>query len=74
MPAEDFWDDRKKSEIIAERVKNQTMQIIDTNYYVEGLLRKPITIGSKDSADPAELEAILSKEDAAAEESEKSVL
>lgn len=74
LPAEDFWDDRKKSEIIAERVKNQTMQIIDTNYYVEGLLRKPITIGSKDSADPAELEAILSKEDAAAEESEKSVL
>lgn len=46
--AEDFLDDRMKSEIIEERVKDQTMLIIDTNYYVEGLLRKLITIGGKE--------------------------
>lgn len=43
----DFLDDRLKSEIVEERLAEGTMKIIDTNYYVDGLLRKPITIGGK---------------------------
>lgn len=44
---DDFMDDRMKSEIIEERLEEQSMLILDTNYYVEGLLRKYITINSK---------------------------
>lgn len=44
---DDFMDDRMKSEIIEERLEEQSMVILDTNYYVEGLLRKYITINSK---------------------------
>ena len=41
---EDLLDDRLQSEIRAERIKNGAMVIVDTNYYVEGLLRKMIKI------------------------------
>lgn len=44
---EDFTDDRLKSEIIEERISEGTMKIIDTNYYVDGLLRKMIMVGGK---------------------------
>lgn len=44
---DDLTDDRSKSEIIAERLEEQTMKIIDTNYFVEGLLRKTITIDGR---------------------------
>lgn len=43
----DYLDDRLKSEIVEERLAEGTMKIIDTNYYIDGLLRKPITIGGK---------------------------
>ena len=41
---EDLLDDRLQSEIRAERIKKGAMVIVDTNYYVEGLLRKMIKI------------------------------
>lgn len=44
---DDFMDDRMKSEIIDERLEEQSMLILETNYYVEGLLRKYIAINSK---------------------------
>lgn len=56
--AEDFFDDRLKSEIVEERLAEGTMKIIDTNYYVDGLLRKPLTIGGK-SKRSAFLQAIF---------------
>lgn len=52
---EDLLDDRLQSEIRAERIKNGAMVIVDTNYYVEGLLRKMIKIkktGAKDEEGP----------------------
>jgi len=45
---EDFLDDRLASEIKAERVKKGQLRVIDTNYYVEGLLRKYIKIKPAD--------------------------
>lgn len=51
---EDFLDDRLASEIKAERVKKGQLRIIDTNYYVEGLLRKYIKIKPADDAAGAE--------------------
>lgn len=46
---EDLLDDRLQSEIRAERIKKGAMVIVDTNYYVEGLLRKMIRIKRTDS-------------------------
>lgn len=43
----DFFDDRLKSEIVEDRLAEGSMKIIDTNYYIDGLLRRPITIGGK---------------------------
>jgi len=51
---EDFLDDRLASEIKAERVKKGQLRVIDTNYYVEGLLRKYIKIKPADDAAGAE--------------------
>ena len=60
---EDLLDDRLQSEIRAERIKKGAMVIVDTNYYVEGLLRKMIKIkktGAKDEEAPtSEDEAIM---------------
>lgn len=46
---EDLLDDRLQSEIRAERIKKGAMVIVDTNYYVEGLLRKMIRIKRPDA-------------------------
>ena len=46
---EDLLDDRLQSEIRAERIKKGAMVIVDTNYYVEGLLRKMIKIKRTDA-------------------------
>jgi hypothetical protein len=51
---EDFLDDRLASEIKADRVKKGQLRVIDTNYYVEGLLRKYIKIKPTDDASGAE--------------------
>lgn len=45
---EDMMDDRLLSEIKAERLKEGSLVIVDTNYYVEGLLRKLIKIKRTD--------------------------
>ena len=37
-------DDRLRSEVRAETIKNGGLVIVDTNYYVEGILRKFIKI------------------------------
>lgn len=47
LSPEDLMDDRMKSEIIDERIKDQSMIVVDTNYYVDGLLRKFIMIKSE---------------------------
>lgn len=74
---EDFFDDRMKSEIIAERIKDQTMLIIDTNYFVEGLLRKHIAIDSKNgdanSAYTTEQETSQFEEDVIATEDRETI-
>ena len=52
---EELLDDRLQSEIRAERIKKGEMVIVDTNYYVEGLLRKMIKIkktGAKNEEGP----------------------
>ncbi len=58
---EDLFDERLQSEIRAERIKKGEMVLVDTNYYVEGLLRKVIKIkkaGAKGEEGPtAEEEA-----------------
>lgn len=59
---EDFIDDRLKSEIIAERISEGTMKIIDTNYYVDGLLRKMIMVngnGKNGGAMSADVETLV---------------
>jgi hypothetical protein len=50
---EDLLDDRLQSEIRAERIKKGAMVIVDTNYYVEGLLRKMIKIKRPDAKEEA---------------------
>lgn len=50
---EDLLDDRLQSEIRAERIKKGAMVIVDTNYYVEGLLRKMIKIKRSDGKEEA---------------------
>ena len=64
MTPEDVLEDRFVSEIRAERIKNGEMVIADTNFYIEGVLRKFIRVKSgKDSADidEAMLQAVLEK-------------
>lgn len=66
MPSpEDFLDDRMKSEIIQEQLDENSLLIVETNYYVEGLLRKFIRIKREDGkgADmtEAEMEALASQ-------------
>lgn len=61
---EDLLEDRLQSEIRAERIKKGEMVIVDTNYYVEGLLRKMIKIkrtGAKEEEEgpTPEQEAIM---------------
>ncbi|NLD04968.1 MAG: hypothetical protein GX672_03590 [Synergistaceae bacterium] len=54
---EDLLEERLQSEIRAERIKKGEMVIVDTNYYVEGLLRKMIKIkrtGAKEEAGPTD--------------------
>ncbi len=48
---EELLDDRLQSEVRAERIKKGAMVIVDTNYYVEGLLRKMIRIKKADAKD-----------------------
>ena len=48
MSIEDMMDSRLLSEIRDEDLKENSLQIIDTNYYVEGLLRKFIKIKRSD--------------------------
>lgn len=50
---EDLLDDRLQSEIRAEHIKKGAMVIVDTNYYVEGLLRKMIKIKRADGKEEA---------------------
>ncbi|HPX03759.1 MAG TPA: SpoIVB peptidase S55 domain-containing protein [Synergistaceae bacterium] len=73
---EDLLDDRLQSEIRAERIRKGEMVIVDTNYYVEGLLRKMIKIkrsgpGTKASDEgPAEEEEAAMRAQAEALEAE----
>ncbi len=60
---EDLFDDRLQSEIRAERIKKGAMVIVDTNYYVEGLLRKMIKI--KRAGAKTEEEAPTAEDEAA---------
>ncbi len=48
---EDLLDDRLGSEIRAEKIKKGAMVVVDTNFYVEGLLRKMIKIKRPGSSD-----------------------
>ena len=57
MSPEDFLDDRLMSEILKERFDEGSMKIIDTNYYVEGVLRKFIKVKNSESGQE---EAVLS--------------
>lgn len=80
---EDLLDDRLQSEIRAERIKKGAMVIVDTNYYVEGLLRKMIKIkraGAKTEEGPttedeaamrAQAEALEAAEDVPPETGEE---
>ena len=44
LSPEDFLDDRLQSEIRNESLKEGSLKIIDTNYYVDGILRKYIKV------------------------------
>ena len=72
---EDLLDDRLQSEIRAERIKNGAMVIVDTNYYVEGLLRKMIKIkktGAKGEEGPTiDEEAVMRAQAEALEASDQ---
>jgi hypothetical protein len=48
LSIEDMMDSRLQSEIREESLKENSLQIIDTNYYVDGLLRKFIKIKRSD--------------------------
>ncbi|MDD4159379.1 MAG: SpoIVB peptidase S55 domain-containing protein [Synergistaceae bacterium] len=61
---EDLLDDRLQSEIKAERIKKGAMVIVDTNYYVEGLLRKIIKVKRTDDKDDKEEAGPTSEEEA----------
>ena len=70
---EDLLDDRLQSEIRAERIKKGAMVIVDTNYYVEGLLRKMIKIkrvGTKSEEGPTEEDEAAMRAQAEALEAE----
>ena len=70
---EDLFDDRLQSEIRAERIKKGAMVIVDTNYYVEGLLRKMIKIkrvGTKSEEGPTEEDEAAMRAQAEALEAE----
>lgn len=65
MPSpEELMDDRLQSEIRAERMKKGLMLVVDTNYYVDGLLRKYIKIrpGEEEAADGLTEEEIMAME------------
>ena len=55
MSPEDFLDDRLMSEILKERFDEGSMRIIDTNYYVEGVLRKFIKVKNSEAEQEAEI-------------------
>lgn len=63
LSIEDMMDNRLQSEIREESIKENSLQIIDTNYYVDGLLRKFIKIkradGKTDEGPTAEEEKIM---------------
>ncbi len=67
LSIEDLMDKRLQSEIRAENLKEGSLQIIDTNYYVEGLLRTFIKIKrpdreTTDEGPTADEEAIMRAE------------
>lgn len=51
LSPEDFLDDRLQSEIRNEQIKEGALKIIDTNYYVEGILRKYIKVKNDTALD-----------------------
>lgn len=55
LSPEDFLDDRLQSEIRNEQVKEGALKIIDTNYYVEGILRKYIKVKNEAAFDEGSL-------------------
>jgi len=67
-----FTDTRLLSEVRAERIKEGSLQIIDTNFYVKGILRKFIKIMSdKTPADIALLQKIMSGKNDAKQKNSK---
>lgn len=60
LSPEDFMETRLQSEIKREYIKSNRLKIFDTDYYVDGKLKKYIKVKSKLSGlDPRLLEALL---------------
>lgn len=57
LSPEDFLDDRLQSEIRIENLKEGSLKIIDTNYYVDGILRKYIKVKGGVGGEEAEAAA-----------------
>ncbi|MDR3322258.1 MAG: hypothetical protein LBS93_07390 [Synergistaceae bacterium] len=60
---EDLINDKLNSEIKAEKMKDGSMRIIRTNYYVDGLIHKLIKVSGASSDDDEFLDDVKSGED-----------